>query len=65
VIPNAEYRRTASPQANRTGALPEVAKFPFPGIMWPEKQSKENKDEKLFRYGTPKQGKNSQQHHSL
>jgi len=33
-IPNAEYRRTPSPQANKSGARLDVENFPFPGIMW-------------------------------
>src|SRR5436190_1919469 len=33
--------------------------------MWHEKQSQENKNEKIFRYATHKEGKRSQQHHNL
>ncbi len=42
--PNAEYRRTLCPQANRTGARPGVANFPFPGIMG---RTNRRKDEKM------------------
>jgi type I restriction-modification system DNA methylase subunit len=48
VIPNAEYRRTATPQANKSRARFDVANFPFPGIMWHEKQDQEDKNEKIF-----------------
>jgi hypothetical protein len=53
----AEYRRTPSPQANNPGAWRGVANFPFPGIMGQKKQSKDNKNEKTFRYATRKEGK--------
>jgi len=42
-IPNAEYRRTPSPQANKTRARLEVENFPFPGIMWHEKEQRKQK----------------------
>ena len=40
-----EYRRSASPQANKTEAWLRVADFPFPGIMGNENQNKDSKNE--------------------
>jgi len=57
VIPNAEYRRTPSPQATKSEARLDVANFTFPGIMWHEKQDQENKMKKSS--GTPRAKKAS------
>ena len=48
-----------------TGARLDVANFPFPGIMWHEKQDQETKNEKIFSYVTREEGKSSQQRHDL
>ena len=55
--PNAEYRRTPSPQANKSGVRPGVANFPFPGIMGRTNLSKDDKNEKIFSYATREEGK--------
>jgi hypothetical protein len=61
----AEYRHTASPQANKTGARSEVANFPFPGIMGVQNRIKDKENEKICRQAAREDGKNPEQHDSV
>ena len=53
----AEYRRTPSPQANKTAPGVGMANFLFPGIMGHKKLRKDDENEKLFSYATHEEGK--------